>query len=106
MAAPPPAAAAAASAEKRRVEFDAEQSPSRRGRPGADSPPVPSVDEELRQLEGKLSARCAQCGAAVLLCPHGKQARRCGTDETDRQAARAAWRLSASLSAAAGELRE
>ena len=45
----------------------------------ADSPPVPSVDEELRQLEGKLSARCAQCGAAVLLCPHLPTARRYGT---------------------------
>ena len=61
VAAVTPAAAAAASAEKRRVEFDAEQSPARRGRAGADSPPVPSIDEESRQLEGKLSALCAQC---------------------------------------------
>ena len=76
VAAVPPAAAAAASAEKRRVEFDAEQSPARRGRAGADSPPVPSIDEESRQLEGKLTARCAQCGAQnLLLCPHGKTLR-------------------------------
>ena len=32
----PSAAAPAASPEKRRVEFDAEQSPAQRGRPGAD----------------------------------------------------------------------
>ena len=80
VAAPPPAAAAAASAEKRRVEFDAEQSPARRGRPGADSPPVPSVDEESRQLEGKLSALCAQCRRSeqnsYATCPHGKTLRR------------------------------
>ena len=37
--------------------------------------PVPSVAEELRQLEGKLIARCAQCGAQVLHCSHGKTLR-------------------------------